>query len=91
MARSTVSRPWTQETSHEDHRAVSDPGPRRERLKEAIGIDVARLSGRKTMSGFEKNDWKPCTFCGLTVLLPYDFRISEKPEKGGTAGDRSAA
>jgi hypothetical protein len=63
-------------------------------LKEAIGVDVARLSGRTTMFGFDNQGWKPFAFNGLTVLVPEGFRTTTEPEEGGTLifprGDTSA-
>lgn len=63
-------------------------------LKDALGVDVARLSSRKTMFGFENTGWKPFSFNGLSVLVPEGFRTIEEPNEGGTLiyprGDVSA-
>jgi hypothetical protein len=63
-------------------------------LKEAIGVDVAPLTGRGTFFGFDNRDWRPWTFNGLEVLVPDGFRTTVEPEKGGTLiypkGDLSA-
>jgi hypothetical protein len=63
-------------------------------LREAIGVDVAPLFGRKNMFGFENRNWKRWTFNGLEVLVPEDFLTTVEPESGGTLihprGDMSA-
>ena len=53
-------------------------------LREAIGVDVAPLTGRGSFFGFDNRDWKPWTFNGLEVLVADGFRTSVEPEKGGT-------
>ena len=47
-------------------------------LREALGIDVIGVGGRKTFFGFENRDWKPLElFDGTPVLVPDDFNITE--------------
>jgi hypothetical protein len=49
-----------------------------EPLREALGIDVIGLGGRKTMFGFENTRWKPFTmFDGTEVLVPGDFNVTQ--------------
>jgi len=63
-------------------------------LRDALGIDAAGVSGRKTLFGFENTDWKPWTlFDGTPVLVPGKFNT--EPEENGDIlmypeGDRSA-
>lgn len=63
-------------------------------LMQALGVDVAPLSGRKNMFGFPNSDWKPWTFFdGTPVLVPELFNTT--PEPNGDIlmypeGDRSA-
>lgn len=46
-------------------------------LREILGIDVIGLPTRKTMFGFENQDWKPMTlYDGTNVLVPKDFQIT---------------
>ena len=46
-------------------------------LREALGIDVVPLPGRRTMFGFEIADWKPFTlFDGTPVLVPGGFNVT---------------
>ena len=46
-------------------------------LREAIGIDVVGVWGRRTFFGFENRDWKPLTlFDGTPVLVPGQFNIT---------------
>ena len=63
-------------------------------LKEAIGVDVAPLTGRTTFFGFENRDWKPWTFNGLEVLVAEGFHTTVEPKNGGALiypkGDLSA-
>jgi hypothetical protein len=48
-----------------------------ERLREALGIDVVGLPGRKTLFGFENTRWKPFRlFDGTDVLVPGDFNVT---------------
>ena len=48
------------------------------KLRDALGIDVAGVPGRKTLFGFENADWKPFTlFDGTPVLVPGNFNVSE--------------
>lgn len=49
-----------------------------EKLREALGIDVVGVPGRKTMFGFENKGWKPFTlFDGTPVLVPRDFSVTQ--------------
>jgi hypothetical protein len=63
-------------------------------LQNALGVDVIGLPGRRTMFGFECNDWKPWTLTdGTPVLVPGLFNT--QPEANGDIlmypeGDRSA-
>jgi len=46
-------------------------------LKEAMGLDVDGVFGRKTLFGFPAEHWKPWrTFQGLEVLVPGDFNFT---------------
>ncbi|HEX2972130.1 MAG TPA: hypothetical protein VHP11_07345, partial [Tepidisphaeraceae bacterium] len=46
-------------------------------LRQALGIDVVGLPGRKTMFGFENVGWKPFSlFDGTDVLVPENFNIA---------------
>ena len=48
------------------------------KLRDALGIDVAGVPGRKTLFGFENADWKPFTlFDGTPVLVPGNFNLTE--------------
>ena len=64
-------------------------------LQNALGVDVIGLPGRRTMFGFECNDWKPWTLTdGTPVLVPGLFNT--QPEANGDIlmypeGDRSAS
>jgi len=63
-------------------------------LCEALGVDVVGLSGRKTMFGFENENWKPwILFDGTPVLVPDKFN-TEPDAKGDILmypeGDRKA-
>ena len=64
-------------------------------LREALGIDVVNLPGRKNFFGFENTDWKPWrTFDGTNVLVPGEFNT--EPEANGDIlqypeGDKSVA
>jgi len=63
-------------------------------LKEALGVDVVGLEGRKNLFGFENRDWKPWElFDGTPVLVPAKFNT--EPEPDGSVlmypeGDKSA-
>lgn len=63
-------------------------------LREALGVDVVGVGGRKTMFGFENAGWKPWTlFDSTPVLVPEAFNT--EPEPNGDIlmypeGDRSA-
>jgi len=63
-------------------------------LREALGVDVVGLEGRKTLFGFENKGWKPWQlFDGTPVLVPEKFNT--EPEPDGSIlmypeGDRSA-
>jgi hypothetical protein len=64
-------------------------------LREALGIDVVGLFGRKTMFGFENTDWKPFEmFDGTRVLVPGQFNVTTD-DGGGLLiypkGDTSAS
>jgi hypothetical protein len=51
-------------------------------LIDALGVDVVKLAGRKTMFGFTNQDWKPwTTFDGTPVLVPESFN-TELEENG---------
>jgi hypothetical protein len=51
-------------------------------LMQALGVDVAPLSGRKTMFGYLNENWKPWTFFdGTPVLVPEAFNTI--PEENG--------
>ncbi len=54
-----------------------------EDLKQVLRIDVEGVFRRRTMFGFENNDWKPWDFNGLEVLVPGRFNTSVD-EKGNT-------
>jgi len=63
-------------------------------LCDALGVDVAGLTSKKTMFGFENEDWKPWKlFDGTPVLVPGKFNT--KPGANGDIlmypqGDRTA-
>jgi hypothetical protein len=63
-------------------------------LREALGVDVVGLGGRKNIFGFRNEGWKPwTTFQGTPVLVPEAFNT--EPESNGDIlmypeGDRSA-
>lgn len=45
-------------------------------LRQALGIDVAGLTPRRTMFGFENQGWKPFTlFDGTEMLVPEKFNV----------------
>ena len=47
-------------------------------LREALGIDVVGLMGRKTLFGYENRDWRPWRlFDGTEVEVPAGFVITE--------------
>jgi uroporphyrinogen-III decarboxylase len=51
------------------------------KLREALGIDVVGLPGRKTLFGFENADWKPFTlFDGTPVLVPGKFNVTTEAD-----------
>lgn len=74
----------------EPYQMLGEIGPD---LMDALGVDVVSLRGRRTMFGFENNDWKPWTlFDGTPVLVPGLFNT--EPEPNGDIfqwpeGDRS--
>jgi hypothetical protein len=46
-------------------------------LRDALGVDVVGLPGRRTLFGFENADWKPFTlFDGTPVLVPGKFNVT---------------
>jgi len=46
-------------------------------LRQALGVDVVGVPGRKTLFGFENKDWKPFElFDGTPVLVPGDFNVT---------------
>jgi hypothetical protein len=47
-----------------------------EDLKQALGVDVEGVFRRRTMFGFEIQDWKSWTFNGLEVLVPGMFNTT---------------
>ena len=54
-----------------------------ENLRDALGIDVVSVFGRKTMFGFENSNWKPFElFDGTKVLVSGDFNVTVD-ESGG--------
>lgn len=63
-------------------------------LREALGVDVVGLEGRKNLFGFENENWKPWElFDGTPVLVPEKFNT--EPEPDGSIlmypeGDKSA-
>jgi hypothetical protein len=63
-------------------------------LRQALGVDVAGIWGRKTLFGFENKGWKEWRlFDGTPVLVPEGFNT--QPEPDGSIlmypeGDRSA-
>ncbi len=63
-------------------------------LCDALGVDVVSLASKKTMFGFENEDWKPWTlFDGTPVLVSGNFNV--EPETNGDIlmypeGDRTA-
>jgi uroporphyrinogen-III decarboxylase len=46
-------------------------------LKQALGVDVKSVPGRKTMFGFENTNWKPWALNGLDVLVGGEFNTTE--------------
>lgn len=63
-------------------------------LREALGIDVIGVPGRKTLFGTESKDWKPFTlFDGTPCLVSGDFNVTPAPDGGWymyPEGDTSA-
>jgi hypothetical protein len=50
-------------------------------LRDALGIDVVGLPGRKTLFGFENADWKPFElFDGTPVLVPGRFNVTRQAD-----------
>jgi hypothetical protein len=48
-----------------------------EKLREALGIDVAGVYARTNMFGFENTGWKPFRlFDGTEVMVPRDFNVT---------------
>jgi len=47
-----------------------------EDLREAMGVDVVGVFGRKTKFGFATENWKPWLFNGLEVLVPEGFNVT---------------
>jgi len=53
------------------------------RLRDALGIDVVGLPGRKTLFGFENAGWKPFElFDGTPVLVPGQFNVTRQADGG---------
>jgi len=53
------------------------------KLRDALGIDVAGVPGRKTLFGFENADWKPFElFDGTPVLVPGQFNVTRQADGG---------
>lgn len=49
-------------------------------LREALGIDVIGVPGRRSLFGTEARDWKPFTlFDGTEVLVPGNFNTTKEP------------
>lgn len=49
-------------------------------LREALGIDVISLGGRKSIFGTDEASWKPFTlFDGTEILVPHNFNTSKAP------------
>ncbi len=46
-------------------------------LRQALGVDVKAVPGRKTMFGFENANWKPWSLNGLPVLVGGEFNTTE--------------
>jgi len=50
-------------------------------LREALGVDVVGLEGRKNLFGFENTGWKPWElFDGTPVLVPEGFNTEPEPD-----------
>ena len=50
-------------------------------LVDKLSLDVVELSGKGTMFGFKKQDWKPwTTFDGTPVLVPGGFNTDPEPD-----------
>ena len=65
-----------------------------DRLRQALGIDVAGVPGRVSLLGTDEASWKPETlFDGTGVLVPHNFNYSVDPDTGDwlmhPQGDRS--
>jgi len=45
-------------------------------LKQALGVDVKAVPGRKAMFGFENANWKPWSLNGLPVLVGGEFNTT---------------
>jgi hypothetical protein len=63
-------------------------------LREALGIDVIGVLGRKSIFGTEAKDWKPFRlFDGTECLVPGSFNVTSAPDGGWymhPEGDTSA-
>ncbi len=54
-----------------------------DKLREALGIDVIGILGRRSMFGTEAKNWKPFRlFDGTDVLVPGDFNVTPAPDGG---------
>lgn len=54
-----------------------------DRLREALGIDVVGVLGRKSIFGTQARDWRPFTlFDGTECLVPGDFNLTPSPDGG---------
>jgi len=54
-----------------------------DRLREALGIDVIGVPGRRSIFGTEARDWKPFTlFDGTPCLVPGTFNVTRAPDGG---------
>ncbi len=52
-------------------------------LREALGIDVVGVPGRRSMFGTEAKNWKPFRlFDGTECLVPGDFNVTPAPDGG---------
>jgi len=67
----------------QSHRAVPDAGGIDDELREALGIDIIGVPGRKSLSGPRPRTWKPFTlFDGTRCLVSGDFNVTPAPDGG---------
>jgi hypothetical protein len=54
-----------------------------DRLREALGIDVIGVAGRKSLFATDEAGWKPFTlFDGTDVLVPHNFNVTVEESTG---------